>query len=325
MERVNCDFCGESDSDIIIKQKDIIYKVNPDEYYYLRKCKNCSLVYLSPRPDIDEIKNYYSDNYYYHSYESIIKCKIRQLIVDIMNNKILRKIFAIGFYPLILRKYFPSLIRPKKCDYLASIKPCKMLDIGCGNGLNTQFWGYRSSIHSLKKKGFDVIGLEPSDNAISSGKRYGLHIVKTFSELELESFDCIRMNWSLEHVDSPSIVFEKVQKLLNAKGKLIISVPNYDGILYKMFPNCVELPLHNYYFTPLTLEAYLNKYGFNVLDKYTFSYASMFIFGLKCLGVHPEISLTPFETVYFQSILEKFDALNMGNDMVYLSTPKNGL
>ncbi len=323
MEWVNCDLCGQSNSDTIIKQRDIIYNVKPEEYYYLQKCRNCGLVYLNPRPDIDEIKTYYKEDYYYHSYENIIKFKIRQYLTDLLTNNILRKIIAIISFPSFMHKYFPGLVRPRVHDYLASIKPCKFLDVGCGNGLNTHFWGYRSSIYGLKRKGFDAVGLEPSDNAIKIAKRYGLNVVRSFSEIESESFDCIRLNWSLEHVDSPSMIFRKVHSLLKPDGKLIIAVPNYDGILYRLFPDCVELPVHNYYFTPITLEAYLHKYGFNVLDKYTFSYPSMFTYGLKCLGVEPEVSLTPLEIVYFQSILGKFDALNMGNDMVYLSTPND--
>jgi SAM-dependent methyltransferase len=205
---------------------------------------------------------------------------------------------------------------------LRLMKPCRLLDVGCGSGLNTQFWGYRSSIHALKKRGFEVVGLEYSEKAREIARAQGLTAVSSFAQLEGQVFDCIRMNWSLEHVDSPAKFFEASRRLLKPKGKLIIAVPNYDGILYKLYPHCVEVPVHTYYFTPQTLEKYLEKYEFEVVDRFTFSYPGMFVFASKILGHNPRFILSPLQGIYFQSIVNQFDHQMLGNDMVYLSQKK---
>jgi SAM-dependent methyltransferase len=197
-----------------------------------------------------------------------------------------------------------------------------MLDVGCGSGLHIHFWGYNGSLHYLKRRGFEVIGLEPSLKAKSVAEKYGLKVVFSLQDVKGGGFDFVRMNWSMEHVDSPTKYFREFKKILRSKGKLLISVPNYSGILYRIFPACVEIPVHTYYFTPYTLENYLHKFEFKIIDKFTFSYPGMFAKASEFLNCKPRLNMTPLGSVYFQSILNNFDSQMLGNDMVYFCENK---
>jgi len=51
MENVNCDFCGSSESEVAVAQKDIVHLCAPeDQTFYLHRCRQCGMIYLNPRP-----------------------------------------------------------------------------------------------------------------------------------------------------------------------------------------------------------------------------------------------------------------------------------
>jgi SAM-dependent methyltransferase len=315
-EKTYCDFCNSNSSDILVSQKDIIHRcAPPDREFYLRKCCDCGLIYLD-RGQNEDLKCFYPKDYEFYSDHSFYLYKLRYIISQVVSTPYLNLLFALLPFS---GQVFHKLLQPKKKDYVKMIKPGRFLDIGCGSGINTHFFGYGSSIYSLKKRGFEVIGVEPSPEAAKVTRKYGLKVVPSIFEVQEQDFDCIRMNWSLEHVASPAEYFKTFKKLLKKGGKLIIAVPNYDGILYRLFPDCVEVPVHTYYFTPKTLEAYFKKYDFKIIDRYSFSYPGMFILASNALKQGNSIRLTSMETIFFQSFLNKFDAQMLGNDMVYLA------
>lgn len=319
MRYVNCDLCGSRDASNLVAQRDIIHRSWPRaQEFYLQKCDSCGLIYLNPRPETEELKQYYPENYDFHREKNLLIAGLRRFLRDTAGRPYLNRLAALPFYISGgLRERFIGLLLPRKDDYLLRLKPCRVLDIGCGSGLDTHFWGAGSSLYSLRKKGFTAVGIESSARARRVSQKYGLKVYASISELESEQFDCVRMSWSLEHVDCPSLFFAACKKLMRPKAKLLVCVPNYSGILYRLFPDCVELPLHNYYFTPATIEAYLNKFGFNIIEKNSFSYPGMFVFAHKAMDKEGEFKLSPWEAIDFQTALNKFDAQMLGNDMVY--------
>jgi len=316
MEIVNCDFCGSSNSQQIVAQEDIVHR-SAKGIFILYRCTECSLIYQNPRLSPDELDSFYSTEYGFHLDQNIYLLKIRQVLKNIFSHPNLSIGAAIIFSLSPFRKRIINFIMPRRTNYAGHLAPCRFLDIGCGSGLSTHYWGYNTSLHDLQKRGFQVIGLEPSKKARDVAAKHGLQVVAGFSQLVKNYFDCIRINWSLEHVFSPSEVFANLHELLTENGKLIVGVPNYEGLLFKLFPNCVEVPVHNYYFTPNTLEAYFNKFRFKVLDHFTFSYPCMFTAASNYLKLNPLFKLSPVEAIYFQRILDRIDPYNMGNDMVY--------
>ena len=108
----------------------------------------------------------------------------------------------------------------------------------------------------------------------------------------IKKFDLIRMNWSLEHVHTPNKYFEFLSNHLSSEGRAIIAVPNYKGLIYRLAPNCVELPIHLYHFSEDNLRSYSKKHNLELTGSFTFSYPSMFSFAYD-IGLLPLTSSFP--------------------------------
>ena len=78
-ENVDCDLCGSAKKHEIVKQKDYIHKVT-NEYFNLVKCEECSLIYVNPRPNSENIHKYYSNDYDFYKKNSFVKNQINLLI-----------------------------------------------------------------------------------------------------------------------------------------------------------------------------------------------------------------------------------------------------
>jgi len=103
------------------------------------------------------------------------------------------------------------------------IKPCKVLDIGCGEGFYSIY---------LASKGFDVTGIDLSENAIvyakQNAKDAGVDVnfivmdVSDLSDID-EKFDFV-FEWALLHLVMPEDrekYVEDVGNLLNKNGKYL--------------------------------------------------------------------------------------------------------
>ena len=103
------------------------------------------------------------------------------------------------------------------------IKPCKVLDIGCGEGFYSIY---------LAKKGFEVTGIDLAENAIKLAKQNAEKavvkinfIAMDISDLEKlnEKFDFI-LGWAILHHISHEKrrkYVEDISKLLNPEGKYL--------------------------------------------------------------------------------------------------------
>ena len=119
------------------------------------------------------------------------------------------------------------------------IKPCKVLDVGCGEGFYSIY---------LAKKGFEVVGIDISEKAIKyakqNAKNSGVKIkflvmdVVDLRKLD-EKFDFI-LEWALLH----SIMTEKrkeylqnIKDILNPEGKYLSVCFNEKDPIYSYFSN----------------------------------------------------------------------------------------
>jgi cyclopropane fatty-acyl-phospholipid synthase-like methyltransferase len=103
------------------------------------------------------------------------------------------------------------------------LKPCKVLDIGCGEGIYSIY---------LASKGFEVLGIDFSENAIKIAKqnaekagvdiRFEVMDLKDLMELN-EKFDFV-LEWAILHsieFDRRLKHIENVKDILNPKGKYL--------------------------------------------------------------------------------------------------------
>lgn len=99
-------------------------------------------------------------------------------------------------------------------------KNAKILEIGCGSGINLQM---------LSAKGFkDLTGIEPSDRMKKNKKDYtNIKVVNNFSQIR-RKFDLILMLDVLEHIKNDSAILNKLLNTLKKRGQMIITVPAFD-------------------------------------------------------------------------------------------------
>ncbi|MBN2410613.1 class I SAM-dependent methyltransferase [candidate division KSB1 bacterium] len=139
----------------------------------------------------------------------------------------------------------------------------RLLEIGCGRGY---------FLHLAKERGYDVTGIDISSVAAEYAKRkYNIHVLT--GDMERigplnTSFDIITLWHVLEHFNDPAAVLEKVNKLLNTDGYLILEVPNLNSLKFQLaggknrWAGGNHPRYHLSFFTIGTLRKMLKKSGF---------------------------------------------------------------
>jgi SAM-dependent methyltransferase len=237
-----------------------------DAQHNLCQCSNCKYIFDNPRPTPSEIVSFYSRPVQYEDWLSEISDR------DRLWQRRLRKL--------------------KQANSSGTL-----LDIGSGIG---QF------LHHANLYYTQVSGTEVSDTAIDiAKKKYGLNLIKgSIEDINFESrkFDNITMFHVLEHVHDPKSVIRICHSLLNENGLLFIAVPNeincwksklsfVKKIKYELINKPKASNIHNNnqisigkwglpkllldgslteihlsHFTPNTLQCFLEKTGFKVLE-----------------------------------------------------------
>lgn len=263
-ESVVCDYCGCDKTIQITRQTDVIHKTT-NEVFNIVQCANCGLLFTNPRPSSQDIDLYYSEAYSYHNAPSALKTIAYSVAEYVAKNDFLAGLA--GLLPGIGNKLAP-FVKPFVVDpvrkYYANGGKGVMLDIGCGAGFSAHFWGSRGGILSYQLI-TDVAGVEISSKARESLGAKGVEVYADIDTVPTSRmFGVIRMNWSLEHVHSPARYFQYIKDHLEEGGQAVIAVPNYEGLLYKLAPDSVELPIHLYHFRPSDIENYAHKFGLQI-------------------------------------------------------------
>ena len=222
----------------------------------LRRCRNpeCGMVWLDPLPLEEDIGKAYA-KYYTHSATPM------------------RRTWFIG----LLRRLafaFRALANPIHGErkrlfsmHLDKVKPGKLLDVGCGNGVR---------LAKLRALGWDVYGQDVDPVAVAYAREtLGLeaHLGRLrdvpFAE---NSFDCVTLNHVIEHAHDPVGLLRESRRFLKPGGLLVIVTPNVSSFAHKHFGpfwRGLEPPRHIHLFSPNTLSATTAKAGFKVTRLWT--------------------------------------------------------
>lgn len=227
----NCPNCGsEARSDVL-----------SDYGRTIKKCSGCGLMYVTPRPSEESVRDYFANEY----------------IVDESS----------------LGTHFTShraRSLKREADIVKRLVPTggKLLDVGAASGYFLAEFAQDNM--------WNVIGVEPSPMAAKSGsERYSIEIRSGFvadQSFSGNSFDVVTsLDAFILHLNVHEDLIE-FQRVLKPGGFLVFEIPGlryrflkgtglFAKILYQRKTR-INLPLHNFYFTSRTLKDLVARRGF---------------------------------------------------------------
>ena len=221
MKYIHCPLCETDRTKLLFRRKDFTHRVSEDEFCVVR-CRNCSLVYINPRPTEEEIHLYYPEEFYdtHLTAECLMREKERQLAL--------------------------------KYEFVKDLPPGRLLDIGCMKG---------EFMYFMQQRGWKVCGMDFSTtppNVFGLDIFYG--DLESAGYLP-ESFDLITLWAVLEHVYYPKKMLATVHRLLKRGGKVVLLVTNFKSLPGR-FMRQDDIPRHMTMFTKRTLGNMLRHTGF---------------------------------------------------------------
>lgn len=141
------------------------------------------------------------------------------------------------------------------------VRSGKLLDIGCFTG---------SFLECAKRAGFEPSGVEIHEDkaALAASKGFPVYIWD-FEKFDIhEVYDIVTLWESLEHMNNPRLVLEKVQDILPYGGVVAFTVPSGNALSVKLLGgHCPWLAGfgHKNMFTPAAASYLLNDCGFKVV------------------------------------------------------------
>lgn len=210
VEYINCRICGSDNAKLLGIRGNQEYQgaqalINNREHIVTNvvKCRQCGFIYTNPRIALPSESGL---NFYNDSSEYLS---------------------SVSHDPLRLFDRTLDLIEK------FTTHTGRLLDIGAGKG---------EFLAAAKKRGWEVFGIEPSQNFVKYAKdKYGIDIQWSCPEeanLSESFFDVVTLNMVLEHVENPHNLFMIVNKILKEDGLLYIEVPNMNSGLLKIINLC---------------------------------------------------------------------------------------
>ena len=236
LESVRCDICGSDNNALLLQARD--YRYGYSELFCVVTCKNCGLIYLTPRPTAESILKQYKESY----------TPSKKKATSNRSRAMLKKILG----PLgqkLSGYYGVSEIEVNG----------KFLDIGCACG---------DTLEIARDMGADVYGIELNPNSVEMCKAKGLNVYRgTLEDAPYPDsyFDVIWMSQVVEHFASPAYSLKTVNKLLKPGGRVYIFCPNAGSYLSGLFGKYWHgwhIPFHYYTFTPATIKRLATECGF---------------------------------------------------------------
>lgn len=245
LEHIKCNLCGRDDVEHLFTRHD--YLTNNKTNFNVVRCKHCSLVYVNPRPSVDDIHLFYPEDFVSYQFEELQSSQpsFRERLVAFVTRT------SAAQHVEVVR----TLVEPTS-------KP-SILDVGCGKG---------SFLYALKNNfECDAMGIDFDEQSVRyCRERLNINVlhggIDTLKTL-VQTFDLVTMWHFFEHEFDPSHALEKINPCLKQDGVLVIKVPNAESLENTIFGKHsyqYDVPRHLYNYSPTTIGLYLEKAGFEV-------------------------------------------------------------
>lgn len=255
-----CKICGNGKSLNFYNVKE--RQINRGETFRYVLCPKCMTLQIDQ--SLNEISQYYDDNYYSFHLNSKKMCIPRIFVKPIITASAKGLRGPGGDIPKLIRKIGLSI-------YGTGVKfDDKILDVGGGNGFEVSF---------LKKNGFsDVTCIDKfcKKPAFSNIKFKQCEITQLNDN---EKFRLIMFNSSFEHMDNPHEVLEKVKSILDDNGVCLIKIPVFGNIawdLYKENWYQIDAPRHYFLYSEKTIKYLCKSHGLKIAKIFYNSGAGQF-------------------------------------------------
>ncbi len=228
-------------------------------------CRSCGFVHVWPTPSEKELRMFYEQEFYQHERPNYFKETKEDL----------------PWWMVTYNNYYSLFERHTRGR--------KLLDVGSGPG------------HFLacgKKRGWKVVGIEPSAPAARYSNRRGLKTINNFFNYDdakhLGTFDVVHAAMVLEHVPNPTGFIVDMKKMLKKDGRLAIFCPNDFNPLqltlrdqHGFGPWWVVPKHHLNYFTMDSMSGLLKRLGFIVEEVLgTYPLETFLLAGKNYIGNH---------------------------------------
>jgi 2-polyprenyl-3-methyl-5-hydroxy-6-metoxy-1,4-benzoquinol methylase len=201
---VNCPICKSEDCRQIATRYDDRYGY-PDEYP-LFSCGDCGHIFLKVTFTADEIQTLYSQYYPRSSF-------------SIEDHRPHREESGVTAW----------LDGSQSAAFRWVPRSVRVLDIGCGFG---ETLGY------YQARGCEVLGVEADQNIRRVAEKFGYKVHVGLFDASLypaDSFDYVTMDQVIEHVQDPRAVLHGVARVLKRGGLAILTTPNVEGWIRRLF------------------------------------------------------------------------------------------
>jgi 2-polyprenyl-3-methyl-5-hydroxy-6-metoxy-1,4-benzoquinol methylase len=144
---------------------------------------------------------------------------------------------------------------PKMLELVTHYAGEKILDIGCGHGVNCQ---------ELNRRGYQCTGIEANEAYARESMKHieAYHMKAEKLDFPDKSFDTVIMLEVLEHLEDPYAALAEIVRV--ARKNLILSVPNIEPlgvcVEYNVIMHHFFEPTHLNFFTHPMLERFLSDY-----------------------------------------------------------------
>lgn len=246
----SCPLCGSLHLKLTMTCTDLYVS---HEQFELFLCEDCGFVFTQGVPsgaDMDK---------YYESKEYISHSDTRKGVVNAIYHRVRRYMLNKKVRLVMKESHRPS---------------GRLLDIGTGTGYFA---------HAMKRRGWEVEAVEKSAEARAFAKeKFGLEVKSeaAFEEFGEDSQDVITLWHVMEHLENLNEIWSVFDKLLTAKGILIVAVPNqvsFDAKKYAAHWAAYDVPRHIWHFTPVTMQKLASKHGFIMAERYPMPFDAFYI------------------------------------------------